>query len=264
MAKISTTKARRQRRVVNPDNVKPPRPLNKFFLFKQAFVADWPEPKPENKVMVKAAGDAWKNLPPSEIAHWTRVQEEAAMEHARLYPNYKYEPAKRGEKTAARARARRKRAEDTYDWDTPSLRASSLESSPASSSVALYHPHSEPASPTPPIRPIEPELWVPPTGGPNDEEYIHENTLSSLPEFAIETFETQVQEPVPTKQQDDWAQYIDPDLLAMDEYDGYSKDHPAPGELDDSGLDVQPQTDRITASPLLSPRPMTCIDPSLL
>ncbi|KZV77086.1 hypothetical protein PENSPDRAFT_541039, partial [Peniophora sp. CONT] len=68
------------------------RPLNKFFLFKQAYVAAWPEPKPENKVMVKAAGEAWKRLSPAEVAHWTKVQAEVAAEHARKYPDYKYQP----------------------------------------------------------------------------------------------------------------------------------------------------------------------------
>ena len=132
--------------------------------------------------MVMAAAKAWKQLSPAEIAYWTRVQEEAAAEHARLYPDYKYKPAKKGEKAAARTKAKRRRAEEIYDWDTPSLHASSLESSPASSTSTLSLPPSELASP-PPLSPrVDPDIWMPPTGGPNDEEYIRESTLQVCPD----------------------------------------------------------------------------------
>ncbi|CDO70921.1 hypothetical protein BN946_scf184829.g29 [Trametes cinnabarina] len=82
-----------------------PRPPNAFMIFRSEL---WTKEKIKSTVerdhrqISRIAGNLWNKLTDDERAPYKRLAEEAKVEHARLYPQYKYSPIYRRDKPAKR------------------------------------------------------------------------------------------------------------------------------------------------------------------
>ncbi|KAI9059578.1 high mobility group box, partial [Trametes sanguinea] len=82
-----------------------PRPPNAFMIFRSEL---WSKEKIKSTVerdhrqISRIAGNLWNRLTDAEREPYKRRAEEAKVEHARLYPQYKYSPIYRREKPAKR------------------------------------------------------------------------------------------------------------------------------------------------------------------
>ncbi|CAE6542219.1 unnamed protein product [Rhizoctonia solani] len=80
-----------------------PRPRNAFILYrswyvKQGFLSDVEN---DHREISRIVGKIWKHMSVEEQAPWRVRAEEEKVEHARLYPNYKYSPNSRRDAAAA-------------------------------------------------------------------------------------------------------------------------------------------------------------------
>ncbi|KAK8024031.1 HMG box protein [Apiospora rasikravindrae] len=77
-----------------------PRPANSFMLYRKHVHGEVTAQNPgvKNSEISKIIGKQWRNLPEGEKAVWKLRQEEAAAQHAILYPNYRYTPKSKCEK----------------------------------------------------------------------------------------------------------------------------------------------------------------------
>ncbi|KAJ8091774.1 hypothetical protein PM082_021009 [Marasmius tenuissimus] len=88
-----------------------PRPQNCFFIFRQDFIkkhsrggteACPPSPKTAEKSLSKRAGEAWRQLDPSEKAEYERRADEEKVEHQKNHPDYRYRPTRNEKKRKGR------------------------------------------------------------------------------------------------------------------------------------------------------------------
>nr|AAO31742.1 mating type 2 protein [Parastagonospora nodorum] len=84
----------------------PPRPMNKWMLYRdsQYKVLKVEQPDLTVQKISKICSERWRNLTPEEKAFWDAAGARAAEEHDRLYPGYKYNPRKPGEKKKRQSR----------------------------------------------------------------------------------------------------------------------------------------------------------------
>ncbi|KAK8070877.1 slightly ste11-like protein [Apiospora hydei] len=77
-----------------------PRPVNSFMLYRKHVHGEVTAQNPgvKNSEISKIIGQQWRNLPEEEKAIWRVRQEQAAAQHAILYPNYRYTPKSKYEK----------------------------------------------------------------------------------------------------------------------------------------------------------------------
>ncbi|KAK0470776.1 hypothetical protein IW261DRAFT_1515589 [Armillaria novae-zelandiae] len=76
----------------------PPRPRNEFILFRCQFVRQHcvpPSVEKDNRNISRIAGFVWRGMNDSQKLPWKVLAEEEKIEHARLYPDYKFQPKKR-------------------------------------------------------------------------------------------------------------------------------------------------------------------------
>ena len=99
----STERRFKKQRSQNPDYA--PRPENSFILFRNRFVEE-NRGKGSSllegdhyKSLSKLAAEAWASLPATEKDEWNKLAEKAREEHAKKYPNYRYRPKRRTQRT---------------------------------------------------------------------------------------------------------------------------------------------------------------------
>ncbi len=72
-----------------------PRPANSFMLFRKDYAAKHKGNKDKSIVMSQTAGKVWRGLPQDEKDYWTARAVEVKDEHARQYPDYRFQPIHR-------------------------------------------------------------------------------------------------------------------------------------------------------------------------
>ncbi|KAK7917049.1 HMG box transcriptional regulator [Apiospora marii] len=77
-----------------------PRPPNSFMLYRKHVQKEVTVQNPgtKNSEISKIIGMQWRNLPEEEKEYWQDRQKEAAIEHSKMYPNYRYTPKHKSEK----------------------------------------------------------------------------------------------------------------------------------------------------------------------
>ncbi|KAF9903403.1 hypothetical protein EC991_003858 [Linnemannia zychae] len=85
----------------NPRPAKIPRPANSFLIYRKEHAVKFAG-LVATDLSVKLA-NSWKNETPERLKHYSDLAEKLKEEHKRMYPDYKFTPAKRG--TGKRARA---------------------------------------------------------------------------------------------------------------------------------------------------------------
>ncbi|KAJ1310867.1 hypothetical protein OPQ81_009385 [Rhizoctonia solani] len=95
--RVTKTHSRRQ----PPGHI--PRPRNAFILYRswyvrQGFLSDIEN---DHREISRIVGKIWKKMSPEEQAPWKGLAEQEKVEHARMYPNYKYSPNSRRDAAAA-------------------------------------------------------------------------------------------------------------------------------------------------------------------
>ncbi|ETW80064.1 hypothetical protein HETIRDRAFT_453057 [Heterobasidion irregulare TC 32-1] len=93
----------------NPNQENPPRPRNSFFLFFAEKRGARPDKMPLSSY-ARQTGLEWRALPPEEREVYEKRAEQEKLEHARMYPEYRYKPRKGGTKRAAWGTRAQKRA----------------------------------------------------------------------------------------------------------------------------------------------------------
>ncbi|KAK7946535.1 HMG box transcriptional regulator [Apiospora aurea] len=158
-----------------------PRPVNSFMLYRKHVHGEVTAQNPgvKNSEISKIIGQQWRNLPEEEKAIWRLRQEQAAAQHAILYPNYRYTPKSKYEK----------------DEDTPSK--SKSQSSPkkqqgqATPKPSYQLPPSPPWNKTSfgddvklePIDPIDPELDQMASTGPTESFFDQAMTAEVISDY---------------------------------------------------------------------------------
>ncbi|KAK0200085.1 hypothetical protein DFS33DRAFT_217357 [Desarmillaria ectypa] len=90
-----------------------PRPRNAFILFRCDFVRQKrvpPSVERNTRNLSRIAGSLWHNMTPLQQQPWKVLAEQEKLEHAVLYPDYKYQP--RGRSRGARQKDRLEGAEE--------------------------------------------------------------------------------------------------------------------------------------------------------
>ncbi|RXW19848.1 hypothetical protein EST38_g6002 [Candolleomyces aberdarensis] len=78
-------------------NASPPRPSNKWLLFRAAFIeANRGKTALRHRNINEAALAAWRAMSAEEKAPWVELQRRAKEEHKRMYPGYVYNPKRKG------------------------------------------------------------------------------------------------------------------------------------------------------------------------
>ena len=94
------------------------RPRNPFIIFRCEYSREHsrgngkrvrrpPGSQPIEKTLSKKAAEAWHQLSPQEKNRFKELADKEKEEHARLHPNYRFKPMKRGNQAASRAVAKK-------------------------------------------------------------------------------------------------------------------------------------------------------------
>ncbi|KAF2477309.1 HMG-box [Lindgomyces ingoldianus] len=84
----------------------PPRPMNCFMLFRDYKYKQLKADNPDLTVqrISTITSECWKNLPATEKDYWKEQAKMAKELHLRMYPQYKYNPRKPGQKKKRQSR----------------------------------------------------------------------------------------------------------------------------------------------------------------
>ncbi|RIB24429.1 hypothetical protein C2G38_2031894 [Gigaspora rosea] len=110
--------AKRHRK--NPQSASPPRPLNKFFLFRRDFIA---KQKQSGRKMKLAdisclAKNVWKNLPKEAVRCFEVLEQLAKDRHKEIYKGFKYKPKKINVKNSNPKKTRRNNEKNSNSKNT--------------------------------------------------------------------------------------------------------------------------------------------------
>ncbi|KAH0584573.1 hypothetical protein H2248_010106 [Termitomyces sp. 'cryptogamus'] len=152
------------------DPARPPRPRNAFIFFRCDYTRIHTKPGKRvrrrpgtntEKTLSKRAAEAWHQLPEEEKNHWRELSEREKEEHARLHPNYRFCPAKRGTVQKKRGAVQEKKPTPLSRSGSQPL-IPSLTTEYVAEPIALPQPSQEQGVPTtqPPSQP--PQLVQPP------------------------------------------------------------------------------------------------------
>ncbi|KAI3615891.1 hmg box transcriptional regulator [Moniliophthora roreri] len=95
-----------------------PRPRNPFIIFRCDYIQAnaKQDGSKSNKSWSKQAAEAWRSLPAAEKAPYLRLANEEKMWHARMYPDYRFQPRKRsGVKKGTRPSSRRQESRSRHN-----------------------------------------------------------------------------------------------------------------------------------------------------
>ncbi|RIB24428.1 hypothetical protein C2G38_2031892 [Gigaspora rosea] len=114
----NTRVAKRHRK--NPQSASPPRPLNKFFLFRRDFIE---KQKQSGRKMKLAdisclAKNIWKNLPKEAVRCFEVLEQLAKDRHKEIYKGFKYKPKKNNVKNSNPKKTRRNNEKNSNSKNT--------------------------------------------------------------------------------------------------------------------------------------------------
>ncbi|GAA5836610.1 hypothetical protein JCM3766R1_006969 [Sporobolomyces carnicolor] len=118
---------------------RPPRPMNAWLLFRNAQVKQLQNENPtERKAqgqLSKIIAELWKAASPETKQKYESLAQEKKLEHARLYPDYRYTPRDK----PAKAKANRRRSASAQSASTSDRKVSNDSAPPAPEATSSQH-----------------------------------------------------------------------------------------------------------------------------
>ena len=128
------------------ERVQPPRPPNAWILYRSHKLRELPPVQGRAQAVVsKLVSDMWKNESESVRLEYERMADQRKAEHQQMYPDYRFQPLKKGEKLKQREKLKQEKQQARSEKKT--RRGATSTASTSTTSAPPPPPSTEPVMP---------------------------------------------------------------------------------------------------------------------